>query len=197
MKSFDKTIQDCNDALDESEKSRNQWIPVKDIQLDDLPNQMEQTRVWKRFFKTFVCINFFNFLILLYKIFKRFFELFYKLSFFRCSAKTSIPSFGIELTTWTINRVDYWPITFWFLRKRSIFWKFWIVDTGKSKAPSRYVLRLYKTLWKISDRLPNIFCKVRLFFNWFRYFYIFNFIFQDPSSHRGKEPFRRIVCLII
>lgn len=45
MKGFDKTIQDCNEVLDEAETARSQWIPVKDIQLDDLPNQMEQTRV--------------------------------------------------------------------------------------------------------------------------------------------------------
>lgn len=47
MTLFDKSVQDCEQGLSEAEQTKRQWQQVKDLKLDDLPNQMELARVRK------------------------------------------------------------------------------------------------------------------------------------------------------
>jgi hypothetical protein len=42
---FDKTMQACDLQLLKSENAKRAWKPVKDVQLDDLPNQMTRAKV--------------------------------------------------------------------------------------------------------------------------------------------------------
>lgn len=42
--SFDKALQACDLQLLKSENGKRAWKPVKDVQLDDLPNQMARAK---------------------------------------------------------------------------------------------------------------------------------------------------------
>src|SRR3569832_1814458 len=55
---FDKAVQACDLNLLKSENSRRAWKPVKDVQLDDLPNQMARANV--RFSVTSVQFKYFT-----------------------------------------------------------------------------------------------------------------------------------------
>uniref|UniRef100_A0A915HIP2 Dystrophin n=1 Tax=Romanomermis culicivorax TaxID=13658 RepID=A0A915HIP2_ROMCU len=44
MSQFDQTLKACDQELSKAELQRKQWKAVKDVKLEDLPNQMETTR---------------------------------------------------------------------------------------------------------------------------------------------------------